>query len=76
VPALWDKARNVIMSSGSLEIIRVMNSASDSVGAGPGDFYPIELWEQIDALNARIYATVNNGGYKAGFAMTQEAYGN
>jgi hypothetical protein len=27
------------MSSGSLEIIRVMNSASDSVGVGPGDFY-------------------------------------
>ena len=39
MPALWDKGRNVIMSSGSLEIIRVMNSASDSVGAGPGDFY-------------------------------------
>ena len=76
MPALWDKGRNVIISSGSLEIIRVMNPASDSVGAGPGDFYPIELWEQIDALNARIYATVNNGGYKAGFATTQEAYGN
>ena len=39
MPALWDKGHNVIMSSGSLEIIRVMNSASDSVGAGPGDFY-------------------------------------
>jgi putative glutathione S-transferase len=25
-------------------------------------------------LNARIYATVNNGVYRAGFATTQEAY--
>ena len=28
----------------------------------------------IDALNVRIYATVNNGVYKAGFATTQQAY--
>jgi glutathionyl-hydroquinone reductase len=39
VPALWDKGRNEIMSSESSEIIRVMNSAFDSVGAGLGDFY-------------------------------------
>lgn len=30
--------------------------------------------EEIDALNARIYDTVNNGVYRAGFATTQEAY--
>ena len=29
---------------------------------------------EIDALNARIYATVNNGVYRAGFATTQGAY--
>jgi putative glutathione S-transferase len=29
---------------------------------------------EIDALNARIYDTVNNGVYKAGFARTQPAY--
>ena len=32
------------------------------------------LRPEIDALNARIYDTVNNGVYKAGFATTQEAY--
>jgi putative glutathione S-transferase len=74
VPVLWDKERNVIVSNESSEIIRMMNSAFDRVGASPGDFYPVELREQIDALNARIYTTVNNGVYKAGFATTQDAY--
>ncbi len=37
----------------------------------PGDFYPEPLRPEIDALNARIYDTVNNGVYKAGFATTQ-----
>ena len=74
VPVLWDKARNVIVSNESSEIIRMMNSAFDRIGAIPGDFYPVELREQIDAFNARIYATVNNGVYKAGFATTQDAY--
>jgi len=74
VPVLWDKERDVIVSNESSEIIRMMNSAFDPVGASPGDFYPVELREQIDALNARIYTTVNNGVYKAGFATTQDAY--
>ncbi len=74
VPVLWDKERDVIVSNESSEIIRMMNSAFDDAGAAPGDFYPKELREQIDAVNARIYATVNNGVYKAGFATTQDAY--
>jgi glutathionyl-hydroquinone reductase len=74
VPVLWDKERDVIVSNESSEIIRMMNSAFDDAGAAPGDFYPKELREQIDAVNARIYATVNNGVYRAGFATTQDAY--
>ena len=38
------------------------------------DYYPRALRAEIDAVNARIYDTVNNGVYKAGFATTQEAY--
>ena len=41
---------------------------------GGGDYYPSELRPEIDAINARIYATVNNGVYRAGFATTQGAY--
>lgn len=74
VPVLWDKARGVIVSNESSEIIRMMNSAFDGVGAAPGDFYPAELRGEIDAVNARVYATLNNGVYKTGFATTQYAY--
>jgi glutathionyl-hydroquinone reductase len=74
VPVLWDRQRGVIVSNESSEIIRMLNSAFDGIGASPVDFNPVELRDTIDAFNARIYATVNNGVYKAGFATTQEAY--
>ena len=74
VPVLWDKQANTIVNNESSEIIRMFNGAFDGVGAAEGDFYPVELRDEIDALNARIYATVNNGVYRAGFATTQEAY--
>ncbi|PPU17698.1 glutathione S-transferase family protein [Xanthomonas arboricola] len=74
VPVLWDRERNTVVSNESADIIRMFNSAFDAVGAAPGDFYPAPLREQIDAINARVYDTVNNGVYKAGFATTQAAY--
>jgi glutathionyl-hydroquinone reductase len=64
----------VIVSNESSEIIRMLNSAFDGVGAAPGDFYLAELRDEIDRLNARVYDTVNNGVYKSGFATSQEAY--
>jgi glutathionyl-hydroquinone reductase len=74
VPVLWDKKTKTVVSNESSEIIRMLNSAFDRVGAAPGDFYPEQLRAEIDALNTRIYDTVNNGVYKAGFATTQDAY--
>ncbi len=74
VPVLWDKQTQTIVSNESSEIIRMLNTAFDGVGAKPGDYYPVELRAEIDELNARIYPTVNNGVYKAGFATTQDAY--
>lgn len=74
VPVLWDKQRGTIVNNESSEIIRIFNTAFDSAGARPGDYYPVDLRDEIDTLNARIYDTVNNGVYKAGFATTQEAY--
>jgi putative glutathione S-transferase len=74
VPVLWDRQRDTIVSNESAEIIRMLNSAFDDVGAAAGDYYPAELREQIDAWNARIYPSINNGVYKAGFATSQQAY--
>ena len=74
VPVLWDLAAGRIVNNESSEIIRMFNSAFDGVGATPGDFYPAELRADIDALNDRIYSTVNNGVYRSGFARSQRAY--
>jgi putative glutathione S-transferase len=74
VPVLFDKARGRIVSNESADIIRMFNSAFDGLGATPGDYYPAKLRAEIDALNARIYPTVNNGVYRAGFASKQAAY--
>jgi len=76
VPVLWDKETQTIVSNESADIIRMFNSAFNDL---PGvksepDFYPEELREEIEAINARIYRDVNNGVYKAGFATSQEAY--
>lgn len=74
VPVLWDKRTNTIVNNESSEIIRMFNHAFDRVGAAEGDYYPSDLRAEIDELNARIYRTVNNGVYRAGFATTQAAY--
>lgn len=74
VPVLWDKQRHTIVNNESAEIIRMLNSAFDGIGATPGDYYPPQLRAEIDKLNDEVYDRVNNGVYKAGFATTQDAY--
>lgn len=74
VPVLWDKATGGIVSNESSEIIRMFNSAFDGlVGAGI-DYWPQDIRDNIETVNARIYDTLNNGVYKCGFATTQAAY--
>ncbi len=74
VPVLWDKTRRTIVSNESADIVRMLNTAFDA-WAKPGvDLYPAALRAEIDATNAAIYDTLNNGVYKAGFASTQAAY--
>ena len=73
-PVLWDKQTGTIVNNESAEIVRMFNAAFDGAGARPGDYYPAELRGEIDVLNERIYETVNDGVYKAGFATTQAAY--
>lgn len=74
VPTLWDKAQKKLVSNESSEIIRMFNSAFDGIGATEGDYYPEALRKEIDEVNELVYAAVNNGVYRVGFATSQEAY--
>ena len=74
VPVLWDKERGTIVSNESSEIIRMFDSAFDALTGSTTQYWPESLRPQCDALNGRIYETVNNGVYRAGFATTQAAY--
>ena len=74
VPTLWDKKTGTIVSNESADIIRMLNTAFDGIGAAPGDYYPEDKRSEIDEINERVYHTVNNGVYKSGFATSQAAY--
>jgi len=74
VPLLWDRERRTIVSNESADIVRMFNAAFVGVAGNDRDFYPEDLREEIDAINAAVYERVNNGVYRAGFATTQAAY--
>jgi glutathionyl-hydroquinone reductase len=75
VPVLWDRVSGRIVNNESADVIRMLNSEFDAVAEHPDvDLYPEDLRGEIDAINERVYADVNNGVYRAGFARTQEAY--
>lgn len=74
VPVLYDLKQDKIVNNESSEIMRMLNSAFDEVGAKEGDYYPERLREEIDAVNEKVYHNVNNGVYKAGFATKQSVY--
>ncbi|MFD1157089.1 glutathione S-transferase family protein [Roseovarius aestuarii] len=74
VPILWDRERETIVSNESAEIIRMFNCAFDGITGNTDDYWPEVLREKIEPINQRIYDTVNNGVYKAGFATSQDAY--
>lgn len=74
VPVLYDKKNDTIVNNESSEIMRMFNSAFDQIGATEGDYSPHNLMDEINAINAKVYDSVNNGVYKAGFATDQVVY--
>jgi putative glutathione S-transferase len=74
VPVLWDRKTATIVNNESSEIVRMFNSAFDAFTDDRTDYYPAALRAEIDAVNARIYETVNNGVYRCGFARDQAIY--
>ena len=74
VPILWDKRTGSIVNNESSEIIRMFNSSFNHITGNEIDYYPEDMRDEVDTVNALVYDGINNGVYKAGFATTQEAY--
>jgi glutathionyl-hydroquinone reductase len=74
VPTLWDNRTGRVVNNESSEIIRMFNSEFNDIAGNDADFYPPALRPEIDRMNDLVYANVNNGVYRCGFARSQAAY--
>jgi putative glutathione S-transferase len=75
VPVLLDTHTKKIVNNESAEILRILDAARPPIATRElPELYPEEHRNEIDAVNARVYDSVNNGVYKAGFATAQAAY--
>jgi glutathionyl-hydroquinone reductase len=74
VPLLWDRKTKTIVNNESSEIIRMLNAEFNEYGDTVLDLYPTDLRSDIEDINEFVYATINNGVYRAGLAKSQAAY--
>jgi putative glutathione S-transferase len=74
VPVLWDTVTRRIVSNSDDDIMRMFETEFGALARHRVDLYPEALRGEIDALNERIFETLNDGVYRAGFATTQHAY--
>jgi glutathionyl-hydroquinone reductase len=74
VPVLWDRVRRTIVSNESREILRMLDHEFTALAATPVDLCPAPLRTLVDGTIDAIYAPINNGVYRAGFASEQGAY--
>ncbi|GAA4591320.1 glutathione S-transferase family protein [Planotetraspora phitsanulokensis] len=74
VPVLWDRESGRIVSNNFPDITIDLGTQFAEWADPEVDLYPAALRADIDALNEQVYATVNNGVYRCGFATSQEAY--
>ena len=73
VPVLWDRETSRIVSNNFPGITIDLDTQFGAFSNGT-DLYPQALRPEIDAINAVVYETVNNGVYRSGMATSQEAY--
>jgi len=75
VPVLWCKKEGTIVCNESEIIMEVFNSEFNDFARNPKlDLFPKDLKDKIDEVNAWVYPTINDGVYRCGFAMSQQAY--
>ena len=71
VPVLWCRKEGRIVNNSEDDLCIFFNKVFPGRGV---DLFPEELREEQQKLSEKIYETVNNGVYRAGFATRQEPY--
>ena len=74
VPVLWDKVTRRIVNNSEDDICRMFNGAFAALGNPGIELFPSDIEAEHAELSSFIYARVNNGVYKAGFADRQQPY--
>ena len=74
VPVLWDKQEQTIVCNESRLILRMLAREFDAFGDARVELCPSDQQTAIDAQIDALYGPVNNGVYRAGFAVKQSAY--
>ncbi|MEM9331955.1 MAG: glutathione S-transferase C-terminal domain-containing protein [Pseudomonadota bacterium] len=81
VPILYDKRSGRIVNNESAEILRMLDKYADALGSTIATairprLCPDDSQAQVELkeLNHLIYASINNGAYKAGFSSDQNVY--
>ena len=74
VPVLWDRKTGRIVNNESADILRMFTTGFGDLASDDVDLCPETLRDEIDALNTRLYETVNNAVYVAGFSREQGFY--
>jgi putative glutathione S-transferase len=75
VPVLWDKKTKRIVNNCEDDICRMFNDVfSEFTRNKSVDLFPKEIQSEQATLSDFIYENVNNGVYRAGFAIRQAPY--
>ena len=77
VPVLWDKKLNTIVNNESLELLRDLQTAFNSLlpsELADITLYPEDRKADIDRIGIWMQRDLNSGVYKVGFAPDQETY--
>src|SRR5690348_6225138 len=75
VPAIVDVPSGQVVTNDFAQITLDLSTEWEKYQReGAPELYPDRLRDEIDEVNEQVYADVNNGVYRAGFAGTQEAY--
>ncbi len=75
VPAIVDKTTGQVVTNDYPQITLDLSTEwREHHRDGAPDLYPEPLRAEIDEVSAGVFADVNNGVYRCGFAGTQQAY--